>query len=81
MPEHNGALLVHHDAATGRTTEYRYRALNPFHIEMAEVIRRFEAGKPGFPSVHDGYVVDELIAHIAASTQQKSILPVAWRKI
>lgn len=81
MPEHNGALLVHNDAATGRTTEYRYQALNPFHIEMAEVIRRFEAGEKGFPSAHDGYVVDELIAHIAASAQQKSVLPVTWRKI
>ncbi len=80
QPEKNGALLVHQDAQTGRTTEYRYPALNPFHIEMAEVLRRFEAGEPGTPSAWDGYVVDELIATVTASAQQKgAALPVAYQ--
>ena len=69
LPENNGALLVHQDARTGRVTEYRYPAVNPFHIEMAEVVRRFEAGEPGTPSAWDGYVVDELIATITTSAQ------------
>ncbi len=78
-PENNGALLVHQDAATGRTTEYRSRAVNPFDVEMAEMLRRFEAGEPGSPSAWDGYVVDEVIAHITASARQGQVLPVAYR--
>ena len=78
-PENNGALLVHQDAATGRVTEYRYPPVNPFDVEMAEMVRRFEAGEPGFPSAWDGYVVDELIAHITAAAEQRTALHVAWR--
>jgi predicted dehydrogenase len=78
-PESNGALLVHQDPATGRVTEYRYSPVNPFDVEMAEMVRRFEAGEPGFPSAWDGYVVDELIAHITAAAEQRAVLPVAWR--
>ncbi len=80
QPEKNGALLVHQDAKTGRVTEYRYPAINPFHIEMAEVLRRFEAGEPGTPSVWDGYVVDELIGTITASAQQNGkLMPVVYQ--
>jgi predicted dehydrogenase len=78
-PENNGALLVHQDAETGRVTEYRYPAVNPFDIEMAEMVRRFEAGDPGFPSAWDGYVVDELIAHITTTAEQRAVLPITWR--
>lgn len=77
-PLNNGALLIHQDAATGRTTEYRYPAVNPFDIEMAEMVRRFESGEKPFPSAWDGYVVDELIAHITASSAQKARLTVKW---
>ncbi|MCE5198884.1 MAG: Gfo/Idh/MocA family oxidoreductase [Armatimonadota bacterium] len=78
-PTSNGALLVHQDAATGRTTEYRYPALNPFDIEMAEVVRRFECGEPGSPSAWDGYVVDELISQITKSAQTQTVCPMIWR--
>jgi predicted dehydrogenase len=67
QPEKNGALLVHQDAQTGRVTEYRYPAVNPFHIEMAEMLRMFESGQKASPSVWDGYVVDELISTITDS--------------
>jgi len=79
MPENNGALLVRQDAETGQTTEYRYPALNPFHLEMAELLRRFEAGEPPLPSAWDGYVVDEIIAHIGQASKERTVLPVAWR--
>lgn len=78
-PLDHGALLVHEDAATGRVTEYRYPAMNPFDAEMGEMIRRFEAGLPPMPSAWDGYVVDELIAQITASSQQGAVLPMRWR--
>ncbi|HEX2950778.1 MAG TPA: Gfo/Idh/MocA family oxidoreductase [Armatimonadota bacterium] len=79
QPEKNGAMLVHQDAVTGQTTEYRYHALNPFYEEIAEAVRRFDAGEPGSPSVWDGYVVDEMIEHITSSASKNTILPVVWK--
>lgn len=78
-PTNNGALLIHQDARTGRSTEYRYEAVNPFNLEMADMVRSYEAGDQASPSVWDGYVVDELIAHISTSSEQNSVLDVAWR--
>lgn len=79
-PENNGALLVHQDAATGRVIEYRYPAVNPFHIEMAEILHRYENGQPGFPSVWDGYVVDQLIDAITVSASKGGdILQMHWQ--
>lgn len=77
-PENNGMLLVHQDAFTGTSTEYRYPAYNPFDFEMAEMIRRFEAGEKPSPSAWDGYVVDELISHIMKSSKEKSRIPITW---
>ena len=80
QPEKNGALLVHQDAQTGRVTEYCYPALNPFHNEMADLLRRYEAGERGTPSAWDGYVVDELIATITTSAEQGGkTLPLQWQ--
>ncbi|MHB9131055.1 MAG: Gfo/Idh/MocA family protein [Armatimonadota bacterium] len=78
-PERNGALLVHLDGETGISTEYRYPQVNPFDVEMAEMVRRFEAGEPPMPSAWDGYVVDELISTIGESFRQKTVLPVIYR--
>ena len=78
-PEKNGALLVHQDAKTGTVTEYRYDAVNPFDIEMAEMLRRFESGEPARPSAADGYVVDELIAHIGKSAKSGQVVDIAYR--
>ena len=77
-PTNNGALLVHQDAASGQTTEFRFPAVNPFHLEMTEMIRRFEAGEPASPSVVDGYVVDELISHIVRSAGEGRKLEIEW---
>jgi predicted dehydrogenase len=78
QPEHNGALLVHQDAATGVTTEYRYPALNPFHIEIAENIRRYQSGEPGTPSVRDGVAVDRIISEIVKSDKEMSTRKMEW---
>lgn len=78
-PENNGALLIHHDAATCQTMEYRFPAVNAFHIEIAEMIRRFEAKEQSFPSAWDGYVVDELIASISESAKLQKILPMNYK--
>ncbi|MEN6371468.1 MAG: Gfo/Idh/MocA family oxidoreductase [Armatimonadota bacterium] len=79
-PTNNGALLIHQDAVTGQTTEYRYPAVNPFDVEMAEIVRQFEAGEPASPSVWDGYVVDEIISHITRSVKEESVLPIGWKR-
>jgi len=78
QPEHNGALLVHQDAATGQTTEYRYPAVNPFHLEMAEMLRRYQAGEEPMPSVVDGYVVDETISAITRSSAERQAVELQW---
>lgn len=78
-PMNHGALLVHHDAATGRVTEYRSGPVHAFDVEMAEMLKAFESGKPAFPSAWDGYVVDELIEHITTSAKQNGkLLPVKY---
>ncbi len=79
QPLNNGALLVHLDAASGRTTEYRYPPVNPFDLEMAEMVRRFAAGEPATPSAGDGYVVDEIIAAITESAQKQQRLQINYR--
>jgi predicted dehydrogenase len=80
QPTNNGALLIHHDAASGRVTEYRFPAVNSFHVEIADMVKRFRTRKPGFPSAWDGYVVDELIAHITASAHREgAMVPVRWK--
>ena len=78
-PERNGALLVHQDAVSGKTTEYRYPAMNPFHAEMAEMLRRFQAGETPMPSVVDGYVVDATIAAIYESSSTQQRLSMDWK--
>ncbi|MHB1456245.1 MAG: Gfo/Idh/MocA family protein [Armatimonadota bacterium] len=77
-PENNGMLLVHQDAFTGTSTEYRYPAYNPFDFEMAEMVRRFEAGEKPSPSAWDGYVVDELITQITKSSNEGSRISLKW---
>jgi len=77
-PANNGSLLVH-EANDGKITEYRFPAINPFDVEMAELVRRFEANEPAWPTALDGYVVDEIIDTIARSAAQNRILPMAWK--
>lgn len=77
-PENNGALLVHQDAATGVTTEYRYAPVSPFCIEVAENLRRYQAGEPGTPSVRDGVVVDRVISEIIKSNAEESTRKMEW---
>ncbi|HEY3416745.1 MAG TPA: Gfo/Idh/MocA family oxidoreductase [Armatimonadota bacterium] len=79
QPERNGALLVHQDGKTGATTEYRYPQVNPFHLEMAEMLRRFQAGETPMPSAWDGYVVDELIATMTRSSESKQRLDITYQ--
>lgn len=78
-PTNNGVLLVHEDAISGKVTEHRFPAINAFHEEMAELLRRYQSGEPGYPSAWDGYVVDEIIAHITTSANENRIAPIMWK--
>jgi predicted dehydrogenase len=78
QPERNPALLVHQEADSGRVTEYRFPAVNAFHAEMAEMLRRFETGEPPAPSAWDGYVVDELIATITESARTGQVAQMSY---
>jgi len=77
-PTNNAARLVHQDARTGRLTEYRYPAINPFDAEMAEMVRLFQTGATAAPSAWDGYVVDEIIGQITESAARNQVLPMRW---
>lgn len=77
-PERNPALLIHQEADSGKVTEYRFPAVNAFHVEMAEMLRRFEAGEAPEPSAWDGYVVDQLIATIGESAKAGQVVEMAY---
>ena len=78
-PENNGALLVHQDAQSGRVSEYRYPAINPFHLEIADVLARFNHEGKASPDVWDGYVVDQLIETITESAKSGGdVMTIPW---
>ncbi len=77
-PEHNGALLVHQDAASGRVTEYRYPAVNPFHLQITALLQAFTQGGAPSPSAWDGYVVDAIIDAVTRSAHTEQRLPIVW---
>jgi len=73
------ALLVHLDNTTGHATEYRFPSVNSFHAEMAWFARCIREGRQGYPDAHDGYAVDEVIAHITRSAETGRALDVCFR--
>lgn len=78
-PESAPVLLVHTDNDTGHVTEYRYPAVNAFDLEMAYFADCIRKGKQGNPDVHDGYAVDEVIAHIARSAKTGRVLSIDFK--
>ncbi len=78
-PENNGALLKFYDNETEAETEYRFTPVNPFDIEIAEIIKAVEQGKQINPDVIDGYNVDELISAIKESNDKKMEVDIDWK--
>ncbi len=78
-PENNGALLVHYDNETGTSCEYRYDAVNPFDIEVVNIVKSIEDGKQINPDVIDGFNVDNLIGAIKESDEKKANVKINWR--
>jgi predicted dehydrogenase len=78
-PENNAALLIHYDNARETATEYRFAAVNPFHVEVAAFDDCLERREQGHPDVIDGFNVDVIIEAMAASSRQHAPLPLDWR--
>ena len=78
-PEQAPALLIHTDEKCGQVHEYRFPAVNSFDLEMAHFADCIRKGKQGSPDVHDGYAVDEVIAHITKSAKTSKPLDVKFR--
>jgi predicted dehydrogenase len=77
-PENNATLLVHYDDATGTATEYRYPAVNPFHVEVDYFAGCLAAREQGRPDVIDGYNVDMIIEQMAAASRERKPIDLAW---
>jgi predicted dehydrogenase len=78
-PENNGALLVHYDNETESSTEYRFTPINPFDIEVAEIIKAVENRKQISPDVIDGFNVDVLISAMKESSNKRAAVKLDWR--
>jgi predicted dehydrogenase len=77
-PEKNAALLVHYDDATQTATEYRFPAVNPFHLEIAYFEACLTQRRQGQPDVIDGYNVDLIIESMAIATQKRRSIDLPW---
>jgi len=77
-PENNAALLVHYDNETRTSTEYRFPAVNPFHIEIATFHNWLARRIQGHPDVIDGFNVDYVIEMMAESSRQRRSLDLDW---
>ena len=68
------SLLVHHDRATGNTTEHRFEPVSPFNRAVQFYLGNIEAKQQGTQSKLTGYDVDELIGTISQSAVKQAAL-------
>ncbi len=78
-PENNGLLLSYYDEESKSVKEYRFDAVNPFDLEMKYFCDCLEKRIQGNPDVIDGFNVDNLIAAIMQSANQKARVEIDWR--
>jgi predicted dehydrogenase len=80
-PDNNGALLVHYDNASERSSEYRFAPENPFDLEIAYFDACMRENRPGCPDVLDGCNVDVLIERIFKSSEEKRSIAIEWERL
>ncbi|MFW6277576.1 MAG: Gfo/Idh/MocA family protein [Prolixibacteraceae bacterium] len=80
-PENNPALLEYYDNEAETVTEFRFDKINPFDIEMQEIVNCLEAGKQISPDVIDGFNVDVLIDAMKFSHDNKKSIEIDWKGI
>ena len=78
-PEHNGALLVHYDDERETSTEHRFRAVNPFNVELAYFHDCLARREQGHPDVKDGFAVDLLMEALVESSLRRVPLDLDYR--
>lgn len=78
QPENNGALLIHYDNQEEVSKEYRFTPVNPFDIEIEEIVKAVEAREQISPDVIDGFNVDVLIGAIKESNDKKAAVKINW---
>ncbi len=80
-PEKSGALLIHYDNNKESQTEYRFAPVNPFDIELAEIVKAATQRRPIHPDVVDGFNVDAIIGAMKESNDKKAAVKIDWRGI
>jgi predicted dehydrogenase len=78
-PETNPALLIHHNHVTKQSIEYRWKAVNPFDIQMEYINECLIQRTQGQPDVVDGYVVDEIIEAMGQSAEKGAKVQLRWK--
>ncbi len=78
-PWNKASLLLHHDNASGDTTEHRFDAVSPFDGAVQFFCGNISAGTQGSQSRATGYDVDELIAHIQQSARSGQAVDIDWK--
>ena len=78
-PEQNGALLRYYDNREETVTEYRYDPVNPFDIELEQIIHAVEIRCQIKPDAAEGYYVDELISAMQKSSELKAAVKIPWK--
>lgn len=77
-PQENAALLVHYDETTQTSTEYRFDAVNNFHVQLEYFHDCLAQRRQGHPDVVDGFNVDMMISTIEESSRQGKALIPEW---
>jgi predicted dehydrogenase len=81
QPENNPAMLEFYDNQSQTSTEYRFDAVNPFNIEMEDIVQSLVNREQINPNVVDGFNVDVVIDTMKESHETKKSLKIDWRGI
>lgn len=81
QPENNPALLEYYNNHDQTSTEYRFDAVNPFDIEMEEIVQSLVAREQINPTVVDGFNVDVVINAMKKSHDSGKSIKIDWRGI
>ncbi len=81
QPENNPALLKYYDNNNETVTEFRFDAINPFDIEMQQIVSCLHHRKQIAPNVMDGFNVDVLIDAIKQSHDAKQNIKIDWKNL
>ena len=73
------SLLVHHDRATGQSSEYRFAPVSPFSLAVQHYLAAIAKKSQGDYPRYSGYDVDELIGTISRSAAEHRAIEMKYR--